>query len=448
MSWTNCSLVTSDLLLGLEFLMYKKVVPSAVTILNLNEIIELVVLKEKLLMPSSDHIIILKHLNSRKIKDLGGNDAVDWSYEIKNLGRAHLDKPLITNSLVDAGVLILDTEQKEDKDYRDFGDHLYSKQWEGEWLLKSVGLDWEKASDIIEVEYVRYMNNFLRQSSDPVYLKMLILALPDLLSDHPDLKKSKYDASWMFHFYKEVQLYSEFAKRKSLGFTDTVLVQPFVALDFQHSENFIDIFYKRLKEVRDKQITELLDLEEPWIYNLPPLTTILMQRCRTLEDLPTELVKLRDEFKNLRDSLTKYQKSYEEAVTIKDKLELKREFQNSVDLLMRKVTRGKRRIMKTIIDFTVDQSDSMIRKDFVGPAKTVLGKFVEYVHNRRLYPWVNSFLHMYDESISIELDLNLYKKVMGDVNLDHFSELQLFAQNSSKLLNIHKTSANRKPRGG
>ena len=439
MSWTNCSLVTSDLFLGLEFLMYERVVPSAVTILNLNEIVELVVLKEKLLMPSSDHIVILKNLNAKKIKDLGGNDALDWNYEIKNLGKAHLDKPLITNSLFDAGVLVLDTEQKEDKDYRDFGDRLYSKQWQGEWLLKSVGLDWEKSSDIIEVEYVRYMNSFLKQSSDPVYLKMLILATPDLLSSHPHLKRSKYDASWMFHFYKEVQLYSEFARRKSLDFTDTMLVQPFVALNFQHSENFIDIFYKQLKEVRDKQITELLDLEQPWIYNLPPLTAILLQRCRTLEDLPTELIKLRGEFKNLRESLTKYQKSYEEAVTIKDKLELKREFQNSIDLLMRKITRGKRRIMKTIIDFAVDQSDSMIRKDFVGPTMAVLGKLIEYVYDRRLYTWVNSFLHMYDESISIESDLNLYKKIFGDVNLDHFSELKLFAQNSSRLLNVHKT---------
>jgi hypothetical protein len=226
MSWTNSSLVTSDLFRGLEFLMYGKVVPSAVTILNLNEIVELVVLKEKLLMPSSDHIVILKNLNSKKIKDLGGNDAIDWNYEIKNLGKAHLDKPLITNSLFDAGILVLDTEQKEDKDYRDFGDRLYSTQWQGNWILKSVGLNFEKSSDIIEIEYVRYMNGFLRQSSDPLFLKMLILAIPDLLSDKPHLKGSKYDATWMYHFYREVQVYSEFARRKSLGFTDTVLVQP------------------------------------------------------------------------------------------------------------------------------------------------------------------------------------------------------------------------------
>jgi len=419
--------------------MYGKVVPSAVTILNLNEIVELVVLKEKLLMPSSDHIVILKNLNSQKIKDLGGNDALDWKYEIKNLGKAHLDKPIMTNSLFDAGVLVLDTEQQEDKDFRDFGDRLYSQQWQGEWLLKSVGLDWKESSDIIEVEYIRYMNSFLKQSPDPVYLRMLILATPDLASSHPHLKKGKYDASWMFHFYKEVQFYSAFARRKSLGFTDNVLMQPFVAFNFQHSENFIDIFYRQLKETRDKQITELLDLEQPWIYSLPPLTTILLQRCRTLEDLPAELIKLRGEFKNLRESLTKYQKSYEEAVTIKGKLELKREFQNSIDRLMRKVTRGKRRIMKTIIDFAVDLSDSMIREDFVGPGKVILGKLVEYVYDRRLYPWVNSFLHMYDESISIKSDLNLYEKIFGDINLEHFSELELFAQNSNKLLNVQAT---------
>jgi hypothetical protein len=236
-----------------------------------------------------------------------------------------------------------------------------------------------------------------------------------------------------------VQLYSEFAKSKSLGVTDTVLAHPFIALNFQHSENFIDIFYNRLKDVRDKQIMEFLELEQPWIYSLPPLTAILLQRCKTLEDIPTELIKIRDEFKDLRSSLTKYEENYAEAVTLKDKLELKREFENSIKLFMRKVTGGRKRIMKTIIDFSVGQSESVIRKDFIGPATAVLGKLVEYLYDRRLYPWMNSFLHMYDESLSIKPDLNLYKKIFGDVNLDYFNELEIFAENSNKLLNIHNT---------
>ena len=437
MTWMNSSLVTSDLFLGLEFSMYGKIRPSIVTILNLNEIVELVVLKEKLLMPSTDHILILKKLNSQKIQDLGGNKAIDWRYEIKNLGKGNLDKPIITDCLFEAGVLVLDTEQDEDKEFRDFGGRLYSQQWEGEWVLKSVDLDWEGASDVVELSYVEFMNNFLKQSSDPVYLKMLILATPDLLSSHPHHKGDKYDASWMFHFYKEVEVYSKYAKGKRLGFTDTLLMQPFVALNFQPSDNFVDIFYEKLRQVRNEQIRQFLDLQHAWIHRLPPLTAILLQRCKTLEDLPAALINLRGEFKNLRDSLSKYQKDYEEALTIKDKIELKRGFQDSIDLSMRKVTGGRRRIIKTIIDFTVNQSDSAIRQDFGGPVKSVLGKLVEYIHTRRMYPWMNSFLHLYDESIAIKSDVNLYEKIFGEVNLNHFGELELFAQRSYRLLGIH-----------
>ncbi len=217
MSWTNSVLVTSDLFLSNELVMYGKTIPSLQTILDLNEIIELVILKEKLLMPTTDHIVILKNLNYQEIQKLGGDKAIDWGYEIKNLGKANLLRPILTNCLYEAGILILDTEQTKDSGFREFGEGLYSKQWQEDWLSKSVGLRFEGTiQDILELEYIRYFNNFLKSSSDPVYLKMLILATPDLLSTHPHLKRSKYDASWMFHFYKEVG----FVLISSCQFTD------------------------------------------------------------------------------------------------------------------------------------------------------------------------------------------------------------------------------------
>lgn len=438
MTWVNSSLVTSDLFLGLEFLMYGKTMPSLVTILNLNEIVELVVLKEKLLMPTTDHITILKNLNYQKIQECGGNETIDWAYEIKNLGKANLDKPAITDSLYEAGILVLDTEQNDDMEFRQFGDDLYSKQWSGDWLLKSIGLDWTKAKDIIELEYIRYMNNFLKSSSDPVYLKMLLLATPDLLSSHAHLKRSKYDASWMYHFYKEVETYAKFTKRRKLGFSDTLLVLPFVAFNFQHSQSFIEIFYDKLKQVRNSHIQQFLEIQQPWIYCLPPLTAILLQRCKTREDLPFELIKLRDEFKHLRQSLTKYQKEYEQTDTVREKIELRKEFQSSIDIFMRKITGGRKRIVKTIIDFTVDQSDSIVRQDFSGPIKSIVGKLVEYMYERKLYPWMNSFLDLYNRSLEIKADTNMYERLFGEVSLEHLNEFELFAKCSNRLLEIHR----------
>lgn len=419
--------------------MQGKTNPSLQTILDLNEIIELVVLKEKLLMPTTDHIAVLKTLNYQEIQKLGGNKAINWEYEIKNLGKANLLKPILVNYLYEAGILILDTEQTEDNEFREFGEDLYSKQWQEDWLSKSVGLRLEGAiQDTLELQYIRYFNNFLKSSSDPVYLKMLSLATPDLLSTHPHLKRSKYDASWMFHFYKEVEIYAEFAKRKGVAFSDTSLMQPFIAFNCQHSDNFIDIFYNKLKQVRDEQVRQFLGLQQPWLFCLPPLTSILLQRCRTLADLPTELLKLRTEFTELRQSLAKYHRRYEEANTVREKLEIKQEFQNSVDLFARKVKGHKTRIMKTIIDFTIGQSDSMIRRDFSGPVTTILGNLVDYIYHRKLYPWMNSFLQLYEKSLDIQQDKNLYEKVLGEINFDHYDEFQQFSQNSINLLGVHK----------
>jgi len=419
--------------------MHGRTTPSLQTIINLNEIVELVVLKEKLLMPTTDHILILKNLNYKKIQELGGNEVINWEYEIRNLGKDNLDKPIITNSLYEAGALVLDTEQNEDEEFRKFGEQLYTQQWSGDWLVKAVGLQVSDrlVKDLFEREYIRGLNNFITSSQDPVFLKMFILAAPDLISSHPHLKETKYDYSWMYRFYKEVEIYARFAKKKNTGFSDTSFVQPFVAFNFQHSDSFVDIFYSKLKEVRNAQIRQFLELQHPWLYHLPPLTAILLQRCKTLEDLSSELIKLRNEFSNLRDSLTKYQKQYEEADTIREKIELQREFQNSIHLFMRKVTGGRKRIVKTILDFTFDQSDSVIRQDFSGPIKAIVGRVIDYVYHRRLYPWMNSFLDMYDRSLALQSDINIYEKMFGEINLDHLGELELFAKNSAKLLSIH-----------
>jgi len=435
MEWMNSSLVTSDLFLDLELLMHQRTAPSLQTILNLNEALELVVLNERLLMPSTDHIVILKNLNRHEIEELGGNEAINWEYELKHLGRANLKKPVITVSLIEDGALVLDTQQPKNKEFREFGNILYSQQWNSEWILKTIGVGIKdpKLKRALELSYVGGFNKTFEQvSSDPLYWRMAILAAPDLA---PHFKNEfGYDYSWTYRFYKEIEIYAKFAKRKRLGFNDTVFMQPFVALNFQPSDNFIDVFYRRLKNVRNKEIKQFLELQKSWVYRIPPLTAILLQRCKTLTDLPVEMLKLRKEFRDLRESLTKYQKMFDKTDTLKDKIQLKKEFENSVNLFMRKAERPRKRIIKTIIDFISQQSDSIINQDFGGPVKGIIGKLGEYISHKRLYPWTNSFLHLYDKSLEIRSDVNLYEKLFGPVNLDYINEFDLFAQNSQKLL--------------
>jgi len=435
MNWVNSSLVTSDLFLELELLMYNRTIPSLQTILNLNEIVELVVLREKLLMPSSDHIVILKTLNEQEIKKLGGNKAVNWSHELKNLGKGHLLKPIITCFLIEKGILVLDTEQKDDIKFREFGDVLFTQQWSGRWILKTTGFNIKNPKEkyTIEKMYIKSFNNtFKFVSSDSLYWKMAILAAPDLA---PDIKrKFGYDYSWTYHYYKEVEIYSKFAKRTRIGFNDNVFMQPFIVLNFSPSKNFIDIFYNNLKHVRNQEIEQFLELQNPYIYLLPPLTAILLQRCKTLEDLPDELIKLREEFQHLRKALTEFQKRFEEASTIKEKIEVKKEFQESINLFVRKVRKPKKRIIKTIMDFTITQSQDLIKKDFSGPIRKIINALIEYIYYKKIYPWVSDFIYLYNKSLEIKLDWNIYEKIFGTIELDYLDEFKLFAKNTLKLL--------------
>lgn len=432
----NTSLVTSDLFLDLEFVLYHQTQPTIQTIVNLNEIIELVVLKEKLIMPFTDYLVIVKNLNWQEIQETGGWDYINWYNEIKNLGKEKLKKPIITSFLSEKGILSFCSNETKDKDYENFDLELAEKQWKPsyQWMLKTIGLDKrvQKLKQTEELIFLRGFNNTIRLNADPLFWKMLILAAPDL---NPELKsKYGFDYYWTYQFYKEIEIYTKFAKRKGLEFSDNIFLQPFIALNFQPSKTFIDVFYKKLKDVRNEEIKQFLGLQVPWVLYLPPLTLILLQRCKTIMDLPQEIIKLRTEFKSIREALTKFQKTFEQAKILKEQIKLKKEFQNSVNLFIHKVRDPRKRIIKTIIDFAIEKSDSVIKKDFGGPIKDTVGKLAEYIYYRKLYPWNNSFLHLYDKSLEIKSDVNIYEKLFGKINFDYFDEFKLFAQNSQKLL--------------
>ncbi len=437
MSWPNSSIITDDLFLDLELIMHDRIRPSLQGMFNLNEIVELVVLKENLLITSLDFIILVNALNEDKSGELEKMTGDDWVQELVNPGKGNLRKPIILSLLDEEGILVYDTGEAQNKEYKELGKTLWGHFKKGEWSIKTPVMS---ASNIekreeLELGYVKGFNkSFKYVSSDPLYWKMAILG-----ASYVKYKKQFGPGlSWVYEFYEQVQPYTDFAKRNNLGFSDTILMHPFVSLSYQPSVNFIEIFYRNLKDLRNEQIQEVLELQQPWTYHLPPLTSILLQRCKSRDDLPIELIKLRREFRFLRESLAKYQREFEEAQTIREKMDLKRDFQTSMDLFARK-TRGRRkRIAKILMDFAIGQSDALIRKDFSGPISVIIGKFADYLYSKRICPWMNTFLDLYDRSLRIGPEATDYEKIFGKVNFNYSSEFQLFAQNSQKFLELHK----------
>lgn len=435
---SNSTLVTGELFLDLEMALYKETTPSLQTILGLNEIIELVILKNKLFMTSSDHILVLKNLNWDIIYKLGGNDKVDWKYEIENLGNANLRKPLITGKLFDKGILTLDTGQKANLKFRELGKEIFYEQWKGNWINKNIGFGIIDPGTKFNYEFswLKSFNNSFEYNSDPNYWLMAIKAAPILA---PELKKVNNNKNYMetYQFFKQVEIYMNFAKNNKIEFSDSAFMQPFIALNSWPTENFTDILYEKLKNIRNQEIKDFFGLQDTCFYYLPPLTSILLDRCQKLDDIPDELVNLRKEFKNIRTDLTKFQMKFDNANTIRDKIDLKKEFEESVNLISHKVQRPRGRFIKTILDLAVEIPGSAVKKDFSGPINAISKKLAEYFYYRKIYPWVNSFSDLYGKSLEIKAEKNLYNNLFGDLNLKNFKEFEIFAKNSEKLISIN-----------
>ena len=430
----NSSLVTGELFLDLEAVIHGKTSPTLQTIFALNEILELLVLKNSLFMTSSDHILVIKNLNRAEIEKLGGSEQIDWSYEIRNLGSANLLKPMITTHLYDTGILILDTEQDDDSEFRNFGQEIFKQQWKsGNWLLKTIGYDTPnlQQKEFYEAAFLQgFHNTYQRVSSDPVYWKMVITAWPHAAED---FKTIGYDFEFMYKYYKQVGAYLDFAKHKNYDFNDSPFMQPFIALQVQPSDLFSKVFYEELKNTREHEVKNILELNEPWVLFLPPLTTILLQRCNRIEDLPMEMIKLRNEFQNIRESFSSFQKDFNDAKLIKEKIELKKDFLHSIELFRSKVTAPKKRFVKTVLDFTADHSVNALANDFSGPVKSIVQKISEFVYQKKICPWVCSFADLYEKSLDIDVNSNLIEKVFGEVNLDNLDYYKSFGKVSASL---------------
>jgi uncharacterized protein YeaO (DUF488 family) len=435
MSNFNSSLVTGELFLDIEAVLHKKTCPTFQTILALNEILEAVVLRNSLLMSSSDHILIMKNLNREEIAKLEGNDKVDWAYEMRNLGSANLINPAITNYLYEKGILILDTEQEEDSEFRHFGEKIFAQQSSGNWLLKAIGFGTKnlKEKRHYELSFIRGFNNTVQLvSSNPEYWRMAIKAAPWMAKEVRE--KRGFDYEWVHTLFEEVGIYLSFVKQRNLDFSDNPFMQPFIALQSGYSEDFASRFYEELKKVRDEEIERLLDLADSWYLYLPPLTVILLQRCKRMEDLPAEIVKLRDEFQDLRTSFSDFQEKYHNAQLIKEKMELKKDFLHSVEVFRAKIKHPKRRIIKTLLDFSVQHSGNMIMGNLTDPVKAIARKALDLFYERKLFPWIHSFADLYERSLEIKENSTLFGGLFGPMDTSNLKEYELFAKNSLELV--------------
>lgn len=103
--------------------------------------------------------------------------------------------------------------------------------------------------------------------------------------------------------------------------------------------------YKKLADVHNVKINDLLRHRGVKEVVLPPLTAILLSRCRTRDDVPEALIQLRAEFEPLRTAGRQHELRLTTAQTLGEQIQAIDEFNEFWDIFSRKLNRRSTRLV-------------------------------------------------------------------------------------------------------
>jgi len=193
---------------------------------------------------------------------------------------------------------------------------------------------------------------FLNPKRSPFYYDIEILK--------NELKRS----SNIFEFYRNKKVKEHFSK--SMGyFTDTYLLRVFFYYNastrnclsffpdfprvpfFNSIATYIhdSIIFSAYKPFAKKLECEALDFlndASPISLPIPPFTSILLNRCNSVKDISSELLKLRDEYSELRENLFELEQNRRSCINIDERNKLKKKIENIFNATADKFSNNKK----------------------------------------------------------------------------------------------------------
>jgi hypothetical protein len=100
---------------------------------------------------------------------------------------------------------------------------------------------------------------------------------------------------------------------------------------FYQIETPIFKLYNEISERHKEMAEKILEFQRPRAIYIPPLLSILMNRCENRNEIPFRLMELRDEFIGLRIEMYNWQTEMNQKLCFKDQVGLRDELDNSLD---------------------------------------------------------------------------------------------------------------------
>jgi hypothetical protein len=137
---------------------------------------------------------------------------------------------------------------------------------------------------------------------------------------------------------------------------------------------------------------------------IPPILSILLDICRTREEIPERLIQLRDDFTETRNTLTMLETDFSRAGTLGEQLEALDKFDSTWITLASKLKVTDRKTLYKI--WTVIQEGSPVKMLASSADKVILN-----VEERKVLAKVKGFVDMWHKCMNIRTYDKLIQKV-------------------------------------
>jgi len=112
--------------------------------------------------------------------------------------------------------------------------------------------------------------------------------------------------------------------------------------------------YRTICDIQGQNIKEAENYLGGEMQTIPPLVSIVLSKAKNREDIPKALLEIREDFTDFRNCCENFEKSLNEAKTIKEQIEAIKSYKNFWATLVKKYSENTSRIMFRFLDIAKD----------------------------------------------------------------------------------------------
>jgi hypothetical protein len=167
--------------------------------------------------------------------------------------------------------------------------------------------------------------------------------------------------------------------------------------------------YGEVAKIHKVQVDRLIARTRPVAMYVPPLTSIVLQRCKTREDLPEAIWKTREDFTPYRVAANTLTTRIANGQTFKDQIDALDEHEATVKALSAKITKPRTRILQTVWDIVKEG-------DLKKMALKALDKLFKTNLEHRRFRMVSGYYDLYSAALCGRDYWTQIEKIFGPID--------------------------------